>query len=160
MTKIRVGTGIDFHRLVKGRPLIIGGVNIPYSKGLVGHSDADVLTHSICDALLGAAGLSDIGTYFPDSDKRYHGIESLKLLKQVITILAKAGYHTVNVDCSLIAQEPKLTPHFPAMKRQLGNVIHLSSECIGLKATTSEGMGALGHGEGIAATCVCLIEKA
>lgn len=160
MTKIRVGTGIDFHRLVKGRPLIIGGVNIPYSKGLVGHSDADVLTHSICDALLGAAGLGDIGTHFPDSDERYHGIESLKLLKQVITMLAKAGCHTVNVDCSLIAQQPKLTPHFPAMKRQLGNVIHLSSECIGLKATTSEGMGALGHGEGIAATCVCLIEKA
>jgi 2-C-methyl-D-erythritol 2,4-cyclodiphosphate synthase len=156
----RVGLGIDFHRLVEGRPLILGGVKIPHDRGLLGHSDADVLTHAICDALLGAAGLGDIGTHFPDTEERYRGIESLKLLEQVIALLAEKGYHPVNTDCTLIAQAPKLTPHFPAMKEQLAKVTHLSPDCIGLKATTSEGMGALGRGEGIGAMCVCLIERA
>lgn len=160
MSDTRVGMGIDFHRLVAGRPLILGGVRVPYERGLLGHSDADVLTHALCDALLGAAGLGDIGTHFPDSDKRYSGISSIKLLEQVIQLLAGAGYHPVNVDCVLIAQEPKLTPYFSAIRATLVPILALSPNRIGLKATTSEGMGALGRGEGIGALSVCLIERA
>jgi len=156
----RVGLGIDFHRFTSGRSLVIGGVKVPYEKGLLGHSDADVLTHALCDALLGAAGLGDIGTHFPDTDPRYRGISSLKLLKRVISMLREAGFRPVNADCVLIAQAPKLTPHFPAMKGALSPLLGLPPDRIGLKATTAEGMGALGRGEGIGAFCTCLIERA
>ena len=160
ITKCRVGMGLDFHRLVRERPLILGGVSIPYDRGLLGHSDADVLTHALCDALLGAAGLGDIGTHFPDTDERYHGIESLRLLDQVITLLLQEGLRVVNVDATVIAQEPKLTPYFPAMRTKLAEILNIPPDRIGLKATTSEGMGALGRSEGIGAMCICLIERA
>jgi len=160
ITKCRVGLGLDFHRLVAERPLILGGVKISYTKGLLGHSDADVLTHALCDALLGAAGLGDIGMHFPDTDERYHGIDSLRLLDKVITLLTNEGYHLANTDCTIIAQEPKLTPYFPAMRTKLAEILHIPPDRIGLKATTSEGMGALGRSEGIGAMCVCLIERA
>ena len=159
MTETRVGLGIDFHRFAEGRPLVIGGITIPHARGLLGHSDADVLMHAICDALLGAAGLGDIGTYFPDTDERYRGISSHKLLEQVISLINNKGWHPINIDATLIAQEPKLTPHFMAMKGVLSPILHLNVESIGLKATTSEGMGALGRAEGISAFCVALIER-
>lgn len=158
MSKMRVGIGIDFHRLEEGRPLTLGGVKVPYAKGLVGHSDADVLTHALCDALLGAAGLGDIGTHFPDTDQTYKGIASLKLLEKVIGLLAKAGYRPINIDAVVIAEAPKIVPHFPAMQKNLVPILGLPSEALSLKATTSEGMGALGRGEGIGAMAVCLIE--
>ncbi len=160
MSKMRVGIGIDFHRLEEGRPLTLGGVKVPHAKGLVGHSDADVLTHALCDALLGAAGLGDIGTHFPDTDQAYKGIASLKLLERVIGLLAKAGYRPINIDVVVIAQAPKLVPHFSAMQKNLAPILGLPSEALSLKATTSEGMGALGRGEGIGAMCVALIETA
>ena len=160
MSKMRVGIGIDFHRLEEGRSLILGGVKVPYAKGLVGHSDADVITHALCDALLGAAGLGDIGTHFPDTDETYKGIASLKLLERVVGLLARAGYQPLNVDAVVIAEAPKLGPHFPAMQKNLAPILGLPSEAISLKATTSEGMGALGRGEGIGAMCVALIERA
>lgn len=160
MSKTRVGIGIDFHRLEEGRPLILGGVKVPYAKGLVGHSDADVLTHALCDALLGAAGLGDIGTHFPDTDEVYRGISSLTLLERVVGLLAKAGYRPINIDAVVIAEAPKLVPHFPAMQTNLAPILDLRSEAISLKATTSEGMGALGRSEGIGAMAVCLIETA
>lgn len=159
VTQCRIGMGIDFHRLGKGRPLILAGVKIEHELGLIGHSDADVLTHALCDALLGAAGMGDIGTHFPDTDELYCGIESLKLLERVLALLAAAGYRVVNVDATLIAQAPQLTPHFPAMRTRLTEALHLSPDRIGLKATTSEGMGAIGRCEGIGAICVCLIER-
>lgn len=159
MNEPRVGLGIDVHRLVPDRRLVLGGVEIAYALGLDGHSDADVLTHALCDALLGAAGLGDIGTHFPDTDERYHGISSLRLLEAVMTKLVEVGYRPVNVDATLIAQAPKLTPHFAEMRVRLGGILRLPADRIGLKATTSEGLGALGRGRGIAAWCVCLIER-
>lgn len=159
MSERRIGLGIDFHRLKEGRALILGGVKIQYHMGLLGHSDADVLTHALCDALLGAAGLGDIGVHFPDSDPRYRGISSLELLKRVVELVANAGYRTVNVDCVIIAQEPRLAPYFPAMKEAFSPIIELPPDYIGLKATTSEKMGPLGKGEGISALSVCLIER-
>jgi len=159
MTESRVGLGIDFHRFAEGRPLVLGGITIPHTRGLLGHSDADVLTHAVCDALLGAAGLGDIGTHFPETDPAYRGISSLTLLQKVLSLLEIDGWRPINIDATLIAQEPKLTPHFRAMKEMLGEVIHLPPKSIGLKATTSEGMGALGRAEGISAFCVALIER-
>jgi len=156
----RTGLGIDFHRFTAGRPLILGGVEIPYEKGLLGHSDADVLTHAVCDALLGAAALGDIGVHFPDTEERYRRISSLNLLEQVMDLLAQMGYRPVNVDATIIAQAPKLTPYFPQMRIKLGGVLRLPPDRVSLKATTSEEMGALGRGEGIEALCVCLIERA
>ncbi len=160
MSATRVGIGIDFHRLQEGRELILGGVRVPYDKGLAGHSDADVLTHALCDALLGAAALGDIGTHFPDDDDAYRGICSLTLLERIVNLLAQVGFQPHNVDAVIIAEEPKLTAHFPAMRAQLASILHVSADHIGLKATTSEGMGALGRSEGIGAMCVCLIETA
>jgi 2-C-methyl-D-erythritol 2,4-cyclodiphosphate synthase len=160
MSTTRVGIGIDSHRLQEGRPLILGGVEIPYAKGLVGHSDADVLTHALCDALLGAGGLGDIGTHFPDTDPAYRGISSLTLLERVVQLLAEAGYRPLNVDAVIIAEAPKLNSHIPAMQKNLAPILDLPSDATSIKATTSEGMGALGRGEGIAATCVALIERA
>ncbi|HDJ30234.1 MAG TPA: 2-C-methyl-D-erythritol 2,4-cyclodiphosphate synthase [Candidatus Acetothermia bacterium] len=160
MTEVCTGLGIDFHRFAEGRPLVIGGVEIPHDKGLLGHSDADVLVHAICDALLGAAGLGDIGTHFPDTDPRYSGISSLRLLEQVMGMVREAGWRPVNVDCVLIAQSPKLGPHFPRMRDALSPLLAIPPDRIGLKATTPERMGALGREEGIAALCTCLIETA
>jgi len=159
MSTTRVGIGIDFHRLQENRDLILGGMKVPYEKGLVGHSDADVLTHALCDALLGAAALGDIGTHFPDDDA-YRGICSLVLLERVIDLLARAGFKPQNVDAVIMAEAPKLGAYFPAMKQTLSPILHVPTEHIGLKATTSEGMGALGRGEGIGAMAVCLIETA
>jgi len=159
MSEHRVGLGIDFHRFAPDRPLILGGVSVPHSNGLLGHSDADVLTHAICDALLGAAGLGDIGTHFPDSDEAYRGVSSLVLLRDVRRKIQQNGFRPVNVDATVIAEQPKLGPHFIEMKTMLGEVIGLPPNCIGLKATTAEGMGALGRGQGISAVAVCLIEK-
>ncbi len=159
ITQLRIGFGIDFHRLVEGRRLIIGGVEIPHTRGLAGHSDADVLIHAVCDALLGAAGRGDIGTHFPDTDPQYCGISSLVLLDRVLQLLGGEGWQPVNVDVTVVAEEPKLTGHFPAMKAALGRILRLSSDRISLKATTSEGMGAVGRGEGISAMCVALIER-
>ena len=156
---MRVGIGIDFHRFDADRPLILGGVIVPYARGLLGHSDADVLTHAVCDALLGAAGLEDIGVHFPDSDPQYRGVSSLRLLEQVMALLAEDQYRPVNVDCVVVAQEPTLAPHFSAMRRTLSPILELPHGQIGLKATTSEHMGMIGQGEGIAALAVCLIEK-
>ena len=160
MSDRRVGIGYDVHRLATDRSLILGGVAIPFELGLVGHSDADVLTHAICDSFLGAAGLGDIGIHFPDSNERYLGISSLRLLEEVIRLVREAGYAPVNVDVTVVAERPKLTPHVPAMKEALGRVLGLTEDRIGLKATTSEGLGALGRGDGIAAMAVCLIETA
>ena len=160
MSERRVGIGYDVHRLVAGRRLVLGGVEIPHELGLLGHSDADALTHAICDALLGAAGLGDIGTRFPDSDERYRGISSLQLLEEVARLVRERGYRPINIDATVIAERPKLTPHLPAMKDALGRVLRMSVERIGLKATTTEGLGAVGRGEGIAAMAVCLIETA
>ncbi len=157
MSDQRVGIGHDVHRLVPDRPLILGGVRIPFEFGLLGHSDADVLTHAICDALLGAAGLGDIGVHFPDSDERYRGIDSLRLLAEVVRLVAAAGYTAVNVDATVIAERPKLMPHIPAMREAIGGVLGLPADRIGLKATTTEGLGAIGRREGIAAMAVCLI---
>jgi 2-C-methyl-D-erythritol 2,4-cyclodiphosphate synthase len=158
-TGIRVGLGIDFHRFGRGRPLIIGGVSIEYDHGLIGHSDADVLTHAICDGLLGAAGLGDIGTHFPDTDQRYRGVSSLVLLKEVVSLLSDDGWDLVNLDATVVAQQPRLTPYFEEMKTKLAKVTHLPNEAISLKATTSEMMGAMGRGEGICALCVALIQQ-
>jgi len=160
MTDSRIGIGYDVHRLVPDRPLVLGGVDVPFDLGLLGHSDADVLTHAICDALLGAAGLGDIGIHFPDSDERYKGISSLRLLERVVQLVGEAGYSPVNVDATVIAEQPKLAPHLPAMRGALSRVLGAREDQIGLKATTSEGLGALGRGDGIAVMAVCLIERA
>jgi len=160
MTERRVGLGIDFHRFAEGRPLILGGLEIPDAPGLLGHSDADVLTHAICDALLGAAGLGDIGVHFPDSDEAYRGISSILLLRRVVFLLAENGYSPVNVDATVIAERPKLIPHFSKMRPILAEALGIPERMVSLKATTSEGMGALGRGEGIGALAVCLIETA
>jgi 2-C-methyl-D-erythritol 2,4-cyclodiphosphate synthase len=159
VTDVRVGVGFDAHRFSVGRPLILGGVAVPHDAGLMGHSDADVLTHALCDALLGAAGLEDIGVHFPDSDEVYRGISSLRLLEEVLGLLQRSGYRAVNVDATIIAERPKLTPHFPEMREILSATLGVPAERVGLKATTSEGMGALGRGEGIGALVVCLIER-
>jgi 2-C-methyl-D-erythritol 2,4-cyclodiphosphate synthase len=157
---VRVGIGIDFHRLVEGRPLILGGEAIPHEKGLLGHSDADVLTHAVCDALLGAAGLGDIGVHFPDTDPAYRGISSLKLLADVRAKLEAAGYRAGNVDATVIVERPKLASYFPAMRRRLAEVLGIDPSRVNVKATTSEGMGAVGRGEGIAVWAVAVIETA
>jgi len=155
----RVGFGIDFHRFDPDRALILGGVEVPHDHGLLGHSDADVLTHAICDALLGAAGLGDIGTHFPDTDEAYRGVSSLVLLRRVIEMISERGFSVVNVDATVIAERPKLVPHFPQMRNRLAEALATSADLVGLKATTSEGMGALGRGEGIGAMAVCLIGR-
>lgn len=155
---MRIGTGYDVHRLTEGRKLIIGGVEIPYEKGLLGHSDADVLVHAIMDALLGAAALGDIGLHFPDSDERYSGISSIELLKRVRRLLLEKGYTINNVDSTIIAQAPKMRPYIDEMKKNIANALLLPIDDINVKATTEEGLGFTGQGEGIAAQAVCLIE--
>lgn len=155
---MRIGTGYDVHRLTEGRKLIIGGVEIPYEKGLLGHSDADVLVHAIMDALLGAAALGDIGLHFPDSDESFRGISSIELLKRVRRLLLEKGYTINNVDSTIIAQAPKMRPYIDEMKKNIANALLLPVDDINVKATTEEGLGFTGQGEGIAAQAVCLIE--
>ena len=153
---MRIGTGYDVHRLVPGRPLVLGGISIPHDKGLLGHSDADVLTHAVCDALLGAAGLGDIGMHFPDSDAAWSGIDSLKLLAKVRSMIG-SQWVVLNLDATLLAQEPKLEPFRDAMRARLASVLDIRSDQVTIKATTTEGLGPIGRGEGIAAQCVVLL---
>lgn len=154
---LRIGHGFDVHQLVEGRPCIIGGVDIPHDKGLLGHSDADVLLHAICDAMLGAAGLGDIGRHFPDSDARYKGIESRKLLRHVTDLLKQHGYVVSNLDATLIAQAPRMAPHIEAMCKNIAEDCAIEVSQVNVKATTTEKLGFTGRGEGIAAEAVCLI---
>lgn len=159
MIPYRIGHGYDVHRLTEGRALILGGVTIPYEKGLLGHSDADVLAHAIADALLGAAALGDIGCLFPDTDPQYAGADSLKLLGEVVRVLGEAGYVPVNIDATVLAQAPKLKPHIPAMRDNLAAACGLDRDAVSVKATTEEGLGFTGNGDGMAAHAVCLIER-
>ncbi|MBD3331764.1 2-C-methyl-D-erythritol 2,4-cyclodiphosphate synthase [candidate division GN15 bacterium] len=158
MAELRIGHGFDVHALVAERPLIIGGVTIPHEKGLAGHSDADVLTHAIMDALLGAAGLGDIGTHFPPTQETWRDADSLELLKTVVKKLKQAGLkEIVNIDATLMAQQPRLAPHLSAMRTRLASAVPVVPERISLKATTTEYLGFVGREEGIAASAVCLI---
>ena len=155
---MRIGHGYDVHRLVEGRDLIIGGVNIPYEKGLLGHSDADVLAHAIMDSILGALALGDIGKLFPDSDPAYKGADSLMLMKKLSPLIEEAGMKISNVDSTVIAQAPKLSPHIESMRKNIADALALSLSQISVKATTEEGLGFSGEGLGIAAHAVCLLE--
>ena len=156
---IRIGHGFDVHQLVEGRKCIIGGVDIPHEKGLKGHSDADVLLHAICDALLGAAALGDIGKHFPDTDPRFKGIDSRELLRQVVALIKEKGYGVVNVDATVIAEAPRLAKHIAAMCANIALDLAVDADRVNVKATTSERLGFTGRGEGIAAEAVCLIER-
>lgn len=156
---IRIGHGYDVHRLSENRKLIIGGVDIPYEKGLLGHSDADVLLHAISDALLGAAALGDIGCLFPDNDEKYKGADSLVLLKEVVKVLKNKGFSVVNIDSTLIAQKPKMRPYIDEMKKNIAEACDVAVDRVSVKATTEEGLGFSGSGEGMAAHAVCLIEN-
>lgn len=156
---MRIGTGYDVHRLVDDRKLILGGVHIPYAKGLLGHSDADVLIHAIMDALIGAMGKGDIGKLFPDTDSEYKDISSLELLKRVGDMLVGDGYFIGNIDSTVIAQRPKLAPYIADMRNNIGNALKISPEQLNIKATTEEGLGFTGEGLGIAANAVCLLEE-
>ena len=156
---MRIGQGYDVHRLVEGRKLIIGGVDIPYEKGLLGHSDADVLLHAVMDALLGAAALGDIGQHFPDSDERYKGISSIALLKEVGKILQENGYMIENIDSTVMAQRPKLLPYRPQMAENIAAALGIEKEQVSVKATTEEGLGFTGTGEGISAQAIALLSS-
>ncbi len=156
---MRVGQGFDVHQLIEGRPLIIGGVTIPHDKGLLGHSDADVLLHAICDALIGAAGLGDIGKHFSDSDPRYKNIDSRILLRNVHRLLADKGYKLVNIDATIIAQTPKMAPYIPAMIENIAQDLEIHINEVNIKAKTAEHLGAIGRKEGIVAEAVCLIQR-
>lgn len=159
MTNLRIGHGYDVHRLVEGRPLILGGVTLPYEKGLLGHSDADVLTHAVMDALLGAAGLPDIGNLFPDNDKAFLNISSILLLQRVAEKLAEAKVQVVNIDATLIAQAPKIAPYRMTMRQNIADALGISLEQVGVKATTEEHLGFTGDGSGMSAHAVVLVEK-
>ena len=154
---MRIGTGYDVHKLTENRKLILGGVEIPYEKGLLGHSDADVLIHAIMDAILGAAALGDIGKHFPDSDDAYKGISSVLLLKKVAELIKKEGYEIGNIDSTIIAQRPKLAPYIPTMRDNIANALGISSSQVNVKATTEEGLGFTGEGLGIASQAICLL---
>ena len=156
---VRIGHGYDVHRLVEGRKLILGGVEIPYERGLLGHSDADVLTHAVMDALLGACALGDIGHLFPDSDPAFAGADSLRLLDEVVFRLHAGGFRVGNVDATVLAQAPKLAPHLPAIRRNLADRLQVPLSRVSVKATTEERLGFTGAGEGIAAHAVCLVEE-
>ena len=158
MTNLRIGHGYDVHRLVEGRKLILGGVEIPWEKGLLGHSDADVVLHALMDALLGAAALGDIGKHFPDTDDAYKGISSLELLGRVKALLEKDGYTLANADMTILAQAPKLAPHIPAMRSNIAKTLDVPEGCINVKATTEEHLGFTGRKEGIAAHAVVLLK--
>ena len=156
---IRIGHGFDVHQLVEGRKCIIGGVDIPHDKGLKGHSDADVLLHAICDALLGAAALGDIGKHFPDTDARFKGIDSRELLRHVAALLGEKGYGVVNIDATVIAEAPRLAKHVPAMCANIAADLGVAVDSVNVKATTTEKLGFTGRGEGVAAEAVCLIQS-
>ncbi len=156
---MRIGHGYDVHRLTSGRKLILGGVLIPYEKGLLGHSDADVLSHAISDALLGALALGDIGKWFPDTDERYKGADSLVLLKHVVDMLAERGWQVGNIDATILAQRPKLRDYIDTMRENLAKVCEVLPDQVSVKATTEEGLGFTGKGEGIAAHAVCLLTR-
>lgn len=156
---MRIGHGYDVHRFENGRRLILGGVQIPYPQGLAGHSDADVLTHAVMDALLGAAGLGDIGMHFPDTDDRFEGINSLILARETVALVQDAGYCICNIDSTLIAQAPKLSPYLPQMRKALSQALQINTNQINIKATTEEHLGFTGRKEGIAAHAVCLLER-
>lgn len=156
---MRVGQGYDAHRLAENRRLVIGGVEIPFEKGLLGHSDADVLTHAVIDALFGAAALGNIGRHFPDSDPRYAGADSIGLLAEAAALLREAGWRVVNIDSTVVAQAPRLGPWLDAMRARLAAAVGVGTDCVSVKAKTEEGMGFTGTGEGISAQAVCLIEK-
>lgn len=155
---MRIGHGYDVHKLVEGRPLIIGGVEIEYEKGLLGHSDADVLLHAISDAILGAAAMGDIGAHFPDTDERYKDADSLVLLREVCGIVRKKGYEIENIDATVLAQRPKLRPYIDEMRARISVYTNVDIDCISIKATTEEGLGFTGEGKGIAAHAVCLLK--
>ncbi len=156
---MRIGSGYDVHRLTEGRRLILGGVEIPYEKGLLGHSDADVLLHAIADALLGAAALGDIGRHFLDTDPQYEGADSRKLLARVLGLISDNGYCIMNVDATIIAQKPKMAPHIEQMRRNIAETLQIAVSQVNVKATTEEGLGFTGAGEGIAASAVCLLQE-
>ena len=156
---MRIGTGYDVHRLAEDRALVIGGVEIPYEKGLLGHSDADVLLHAIMDALLGAAALGDIGRHFPDSDPAYKGISSLVLLEKVGALLSERGFIIENIDSTIVAQAPKMRPYIETMRENIATVLGMETEFVNVKATTEEGLGFTGAGEGMAAQAVCLLSS-
>ena len=155
---MRIGQGYDVHRLVEGRDLVLGGVKIPYEKGLLGHSDADVLVHAVMDALLGAAGELDIGYHFPDTDERYKGASSIVLLEEVMKILASKGLKPVNIDATIMAQKPKLSSYIEEMRENIAGATGLDKDFVNVKATTEEGLGFTGTGEGMKASAVCLVE--
>ena len=157
---MRIGHGYDVHKFAENRDLIIGGVNIPYEKGLLGHSDADVLLHAVCDALLGAAALGDIGKHFPDTDPKFKGIDSMLLLKKVAELLKENGYKIINIDSTVLAQRPKLAPYILKMRENISDALGVDVDFISVKATTEEGLGFTGEGLGIAAHAVCLIDNA
>lgn len=154
---MRVGMGYDVHRFSKDRPLVLGGVEIPHDRGLLGHSDADVLVHAVCDALLGAAGLGDIGLHFPDTDERYEGANSLLLLKHVGRMLAEDGFSIINIDATILAEQPKISPHRLKMQQNIAHTLNLSARLVNIKATTTEGLGSIGRGEGMGAICIAMI---
>lgn len=156
---MRVGFGYDVHPFVSGRPLILGGITIPYLFGLKGHSDADVLTHAVCDALLGAIAAGDIGRHFPDTDSRYKDIRSTILLKDVMAKVKEKGFHLVNIDATVVAQKPRLSDFIPRMVKEISNIIEIEATRVNVKATTTEGLGFTGRGEGIAAYAVALVEE-
>lgn len=156
---MRVGMGYDVHKLVENRKLILGGVEIPYEKGLLGHSDADVLLHAIMDALLGAAALGDIGKHFPDTDEQYKGISSICLLEHVAELLEEQGFLVENIDATIIAQRPKMRPYIDQMRANIADALHIEQNQVNVKATTEEGLGFTGNGEGISSQAVCLLEK-
>jgi 2-C-methyl-D-erythritol 2,4-cyclodiphosphate synthase len=156
---MRVGMGVDFHRLVPNRPLILGGVGVPHQRGLAGHSDADVLLHAVCDALLGAAGMGDIGRHFPDSDPRYHNVSSMTLLRKVAGMLSENLWRVVNIDATVIAQAPKLSGYGDEICRNIAAAVEIDRECVNFKATTTEALGAVGRREGIGAMATALIRK-
>ena len=156
---MRVGLGYDVHKLVEGRKLIIGGVNIEHEKGLLGHSDADVLIHAVMDSILGALALGDIGKHFPDTDEKYKGSDSIKLLEFVHNLIADKGYSIGNIDCTIIAQSPKMAPHIKNMRENIAKALNTSIDNINVKATTEEGLGFTGAKEGIAAQSICLLVK-
>jgi len=156
---IRVGIGYDIHRLVKGRKLYLGGVKIPYSLGLKGHSDADVLLHAVCDAILGAAGLGDIGEHFPDTSLKYKNVSSLELLKAVIRLVVSKGYKTANIDATVISEKPKITPYKKRMVKNIAKMLKIREDDVNIKATTNEGMGDIGKGKAIAAVAIAMIKN-
>lgn len=156
---MRIGMGYDVHRLVENRDLILGGVNIPYEKGLLGHSDADVLLHAIMDSLLGATALGDLGKHFPDTDAKYKGISSINLLREVGILINNSGYSINNIDSTIIAQAPKMAPHIESMRKNISNALNITLDKISVKATTEEGLGFTGTGEGISSQSICLVTK-